>query len=114
MRNPGYSRLIHMLRDFISHTEESISISINEKDLAYNDEILTEFDSILEEFHPKTIILDLIYVHRMPSSAIGGLVNIHRYITEEKLLKLEIVNMNPAILKILKSVKVDGVLGIGN
>jgi len=111
---PGLSKLIQMLRDFISHSDGTTTISINEKDLAYNDEILIEFDSILEEFKPKSIVLDLIYVHRMPSSAVGGLVNIHRYLTEENLIKLEIININPSILKTLKSVKVDGVLGIGN
>jgi anti-anti-sigma regulatory factor len=110
----GITRLIQMLRDFISHSEGTTTISINEKDLAYNDGILIEFDSILDEYKPNLIVLDLIYVHKMSSSAIGRLVNIHRYITEENSLKLSIININQNILKTLKSVKVDGVLGIGN
>ncbi|WCL49974.1 hypothetical protein [Leptospira sp. GIMC2001] len=92
----------------------SILVKIQEGHLSFQDDVFHEIDELIEKMEPESFELDLRDIHRLNSNAIGRLVYIKRYITDEKGLKFNIHNINPQILKTLKSVKVDGVLGIGD
>ncbi len=103
-----------MLRDFFKIQEGLMILSLRDKDFSNHDDIFLELDSIIAEFKPTKVELDMENIQKLNSNGIGRLVNIRRYFIEENSIPVSITNLSPIVLKTLKSVKVDGLLEIGD
>jgi hypothetical protein len=97
-----------MLRDFFNMEDGIMTLSLRDKDFSNHDDIFLELDSIITEFKPSKVELNMKDIQKLNSNGIGRLVNIRRYFLEENGIHVTIINLNPVVLKTLKSVKVNG------
>ncbi len=87
-------------------------IRISEAQLNQREDIFHILDSLIEKSSPTKVILDCGDIQRINSNGIGRMVYLRRYLMDEKNVSSEFTNINPHILKTLKSVKVDHLLGL--
>lgn len=93
-------------------TGSHCTIVIQEAHLSQNENIFQLVDTVISENTPHSIILDCRNIHKVNSSGIGKLIYLKKYIVEEKNIPFQLTNINPQILKTLRSVKVDDLLGL--
>lgn len=105
---------IQMLQEYLTMLGSIASLRLQENHLSNQSEIFHELDRILENPDISEIQLNLVDISKVNSTAIGRLIYLKRYVENEKSRKFSMTNIGHQTLKTLKSVKVDGALGIGN
>lgn len=88
------------------------TVVIQELHLNYNENIFQIIDKIIESNLPNTIIIDCKFIQKVNSSGIGRLIYLKKYVVEEKNIEFKLINVNPHILKTLRAVKVNDLLGL--
>lgn len=101
-----------MAPDYVTMEDGICKILIQERHLNQQDDLFSAIETIIDSKKPNAIEVDLADINRLNSNGIGRLVYLKRYIADELNLPFTLKNINASTLKILKSVKVDIVLGI--